>query len=208
MRSTTIMKKYNYTSIQRNIFKSNSVKLKRSPILPEYLLQAALESLADGILILTTGGEIIHGNEFANRLCQQLIPASEPGIELPHEVWRVCQSLIDSREMFPGTKICIESELLVTPSVKLKIRARWLELNDGNDDLLLVSLEDSYQCSQNIAIADVQMYGLTNREAEVWLLRRASLSYQEIANKLYISINTVKKHLKNIYAKQQEMAYS
>ncbi len=208
MRSTMKIKNYNNKSIQRNIFNGNPVKLKRSQILPEYLLQAALESLADGILILTREGELIHGNEFANRLCQELIPSDEPGIELPHEVWRVCQSLIDSREMFPGTKICIESELLVAPGVKLKIRARWLELNDDNDDLLLVSLEDSYQSSQNIAIADVHMYRLTNREAEVWLLRRASFSYQEIANKLYISINTVKKHLKNIYAKQQEMAYS
>jgi len=208
MRSTIFSKNFHKTSIRRHIFNGNPVKLKRWHILRSYVLKAALESLADGILILTKEGEVVHGNEFANRLCQELIPCDEPGVGLPHEVWRVCQSLIDSREMFPGTKICIESELLVATGVKLEIRAKWLELNHGNDDLILVSLEDSYQSSQDAAIADVHMYGLTNREAEVWLLRRASFSYQEIANKLYISINTVKKHLKNIYAKQQEMAYS
>ncbi len=208
MRSTTLMIKYNNTSTKRNIFHGNPVKLKRSHLLPQDLLQAAIASLVDGILILTTQGQIIHENEFARRLCEQLIPSSEPGIRLPHEVWRVCQSLIDSREMFPETNICIESEFLISPSVKLKIRGRWLSLKNDSDNLLLVSLEDIYQSSQNIAIADIQRYGLTKREAEVWLLRRASFSYQEIANKLYISINTVKKHLKNIYAKQQEMAYS
>lgn len=49
--------------------------------------------------------------------------------------------------------------------------------------------------------ADVQKYGLTCREAEVWFLHRNKYSYKEIADKLFVTINTVKKHMKNIYAK-------
>ncbi len=49
--------------------------------------------------------------------------------------------------------------------------------------------------------ADVQKYGLTSREAAVWFFRQSNYSYKEIANKLFISVNTVKKHMKNIYAK-------
>ncbi len=70
-------------------------------------------------------------------------------------------------------------------------------------DEIVVTLEDCNSSSQNIAIADAKKYGLTKREAEVWLLRYANLPYKEIAQHLYITINTVKKHIKNIYAKQQ-----
>ena len=42
---------------------------------------------------------------------------------------------------------------------------------------------------------------LTEREKEVLSLVAKGLQYKEIANKLYISYETVKKHLKNIYEK-------
>jgi DNA-binding CsgD family transcriptional regulator len=67
-----------------------------------------------------------------------------------------------------------------------------------------VIIEDQYESRKNAAIADAQKYGLTSREAEVWLLHQAKHTYQQIAEKLYISRNTVKKHLKNIYAKQRD----
>lgn len=42
---------------------------------------------------------------------------------------------------------------------------------------------------------------LTQREKEVLLLLNQGLSTKAIANKLFISYETVKKHLKNIYSK-------
>jgi LuxR family maltose regulon positive regulatory protein len=42
---------------------------------------------------------------------------------------------------------------------------------------------------------------LSERELEVLRLLAAGLSYREIADELYISINTVKAHAKNIYSK-------
>jgi DNA-binding CsgD family transcriptional regulator len=44
-------------------------------------------------------------------------------------------------------------------------------------------------------------YGLSLREEEVLRLLAAGCSNQEIAKQLYISPNTVKTHVKNIYAK-------
>jgi DNA-binding CsgD family transcriptional regulator len=71
-----------------------------------------------------------------------------------------------------------------------------------------VTLEDRKQSTQKAAIAEAKKYDLTPREAEVWLLRRAHYSYKEIAAKLYITVNTVKKHLKSVYAKQQVNLWS
>ena len=44
-------------------------------------------------------------------------------------------------------------------------------------------------------------YSLSKREAEVLRLMAEELSNQEIADHLYVSLNTVKTHAKNIYLK-------
>jgi DNA-binding CsgD family transcriptional regulator len=178
------------------------------------LLQAVIESFVDGILILTTQRELVHGNECARRICRQLLQGVASNSTVPKEIWLVCQSLMNSHKVFPRNKIFIESEVNIDKRVTLRIQARWLQLTGGNvlpeatlpqQDFLLVTLEDRNQTSQGMILADAMKYGLTDREAEVWLLRRANLSYKEISARLYITINTVKKHIKNIYAKQQEL---
>ena len=57
-----------------------------------------------------------------------------------------------------------------------------------------------------LALTEADRYGLTPREAEVWLLRRANRPCKEIAVDLRISLNTVKKHMKSILAKQKVAA--
>jgi DNA-binding CsgD family transcriptional regulator len=45
--------------------------------------------------------------------------------------------------------------------------------------------------------------GLSRREAEILLLMHEGLSNQQIADKLFISENTIKKHISNIFQKLQ-----
>ncbi|MEM7555872.1 MAG: helix-turn-helix transcriptional regulator [Cyanobacteria bacterium P01_A01_bin.84] len=196
--------------IQRNQF--NSIQKSQNQDLKSLarvnLLQAVVEGFVDGILILNSQRNLVHINESARYVFKQLNQGINQPQEIPREIWKVCESLIESRELFPEDNISIESEILANRTFKLRIRARWLTIAGGSDDFLLVTLEDRYQTRKSIAIADAKKYGLTNRETEVWLLRRENFSYQEIADRLYITINTVKKHLKSIYAKQQqEMVY-
>jgi DNA-binding CsgD family transcriptional regulator len=201
----------NHNTTLNDVKKSGSQNSKSKQLSTQSkadLLQAVIESFVDGILIVTTESEVLHGNECARRICRQLTPKGNSPDTIPEEIWRVCESLIDSRELFPGEKFFIESDIETDRGVKLRIRARWLPLATDEQNFLLVILEDRNQTSQSMALSDAKKYGLTDREAEVWLLRRANLSYKEIAQKLYITINTVKKHLKNIHAKQQEMLWS
>ena len=55
---------------------------------------------------------------------------------------------------------------------------------------------------QEIELVVAKRYGLTKRETEVWRLQRGGLSYQQIAKKLFISLNTVKRHLQSVHGKQ------
>lgn len=167
------------------------------------LLQGVLESFLDGVLILTAQGEQVYINEAAHRICQRL---NQGKTGLPKEIWRVCQALIESLSLYSNRSVMIESEIALSKSELFRLRVRWLPLQDACCPHLVVMMEDCSKSLQSRAIAEVQQYGLTPRQAEVWLLHRMGNSYQEIARELYISLNTVKKHIKDIHVKRQEAA--
>jgi DNA-binding CsgD family transcriptional regulator len=59
----------------------------------------------------------------------------------------------------------------------------------------------TYEAKEPLHIEKASHYGLSAREQEVLQLLAKGLSNQEIAKTLYISPNTVKTHIKNIYGK-------
>ncbi len=171
------------------------------------LLQGVIESFFDGILILTEQGELVQANDLARRVCEQLTQGKPQRNPVPPEIWRVCQALIESRSLYHNQPVIIESEITTDKLTWLRIRTQWLKLGEIQHPCLLVILEDRYQSVQHLALAEVDKYGLTPREAEVWLLRRRQYAVKEIAIELLISLNTVKKHLKNIHAKRETVLY-
>lgn len=173
-----------------------------------YLLQAVIECFVDGVLILTEQGECIHANDCSRRICRLLSEENLQDNFVPQSIWLICESLINSRELFPAQNMIIEAEIDANNGAVFRVRVRWLELDENDNPYLLVTIEDRKQSSHNAAIAEAKKYDLTPREAEVWLLRRANYSYKDIAAKLFITINTVKKHMKNVHAKQQASLWS
>jgi len=165
------------------------------------LLQGVMEGLIDGVMMITAKGELIHANCHALQICQQFIPNLAREEVIPQAVWRCCQAVIDSRELFPQQPLTIEDEIF-SPSGAIRIRVRWLTVENLPQACLLVTLEDQSQSAQHRAIAESIKYGLTAREIDVWRLKRAGCSYKEIAAQLFLAENTVKKHIKNIHAKR------
>ncbi|MBW4579929.1 MAG: LuxR family transcriptional regulator [Tildeniella nuda ZEHNDER 1965/U140] len=169
----------------------------------DLLLQGVLEGLTDGILILSDRGEWIYHNYYAYRICQQLNEGSSSVSTVPEAIWQTCKALIESREVYNNQPVVIESEIATGQSSVYRIRVRWLTLDEPQRPYLAVLLEDRWQSSQNQALAEALLYNLSQRQTEVWLLRRAGLSYQQIAIDLYITVHTVKSHLKDIRMKQR-----
>ncbi|MDY7012372.1 MAG: LuxR C-terminal-related transcriptional regulator [Cyanobacteriota bacterium] len=165
--------------------------------------QAILESLIDGVAIFSDRGEFVHANKKARSLCQQLPPDPSHPHNTPQAIWQICQALIESRQLFPERQLVVESEVTTSPVTALRLRGRWLQWSDRDSPYLLIALEEKRPSLQRQAISDSQKYGLTPREVEVWSLRCDRYSYTDIAEKLYISENTVKKHLKNINVKRK-----
>lgn len=167
------------------------------------LLQGVVEGMTDGIMILSDEGELVYHNYYAHSVCQKMNLGKPVAQAIPAEIWRNCQALIDSRDVYSDQPVVIESEVTLSQATVYRIRVRWLMLEDPQRPYLVVLLEDRCQSSQNRALAEALLYNLTPRQAEVWLLRRAGFSYQQIAGELFITVNTVKRHLKEIYTKKK-----
>lgn len=185
----------------------NQLNLNQSTQDNEFLLQGVLEGITDGILILSERGEWIYHNYYAYRICQQLNQGKVDVPPVPQAIWQTCKALIESRDLYKDQPVVIESEIAHSPSL-YRVRVRWLTLDDPHRPYLAVLLEDRWQSSQNRALAEALLYNLSPRQTEVWLLRRAGLTYQQIAIELYITVNTVKRHLKDIRVKQSLAADS
>ncbi|PSB28063.1 helix-turn-helix transcriptional regulator [Stenomitos frigidus] len=169
----------------------------------DLLLQGVLEGLTDGILILSDRGEWIYHNYYAYRICQQLNQGKTAVPRVPEAIWQACKALIESRDIYANQPVVMESEIAIDRSNVYRIRVRWLTLDEPQHPYLAVLLENRWQASQNRALAEALLYDLSQRQTEVWLLRRAGLTYQQIAIELYITVNTVKTHLKDIRLKQR-----
>lgn len=171
------------------------------------LLFAAIENFADGLVIVNQTGEILHQNRYANQLIKTLDDQYRQLRSLPPTIWKICQSLLDNADVFSAnTHVILEDELHTEAQGIIRVRVQWFSTNGSSQDCFLVTLENRSQSFENRAISDAQRYGLTPREVDVWQLKQADYSYKEIAAELFISENTVKKHLKSVYAKREQQA--
>jgi DNA-binding CsgD family transcriptional regulator len=114
--------------------------------------------------------------------------------------------------LFPDQLLVLTQTLHSPTGHVIRAKVQWLMLPPTQEPYLLVWLEDEMHSAQTTALLEAVQYNLTPREQDVWLLRRAHHSYEEIAAKLFIAVNTVKRHLKSIHAKRKlvldEMANS
>ncbi|MEM7064471.1 MAG: helix-turn-helix transcriptional regulator [Cyanobacteria bacterium P01_B01_bin.77] len=172
-----------------------------SGCLDSVLMKGILEGFMDGILLLTHQGELAHANSNAGKIIEEFAENPSQLQLVGHEITRIYQAVIDSCEVYYETPIVIESEINNGGLDTLRFRARWLHLEAGQQPLVLILLENQKHSITSLVTDEVEKYGLTRREAETWSLRRANYSYKEIAAELYISVNTVKKHMKNIRSK-------
>jgi DNA-binding CsgD family transcriptional regulator len=171
------------------------------------MAQEMVEEFVDGILILSERCEVIYANHAALHITHLLSQGAALTQKLPQPLWRLFSALVESRSLFPDHVLVLEDEV-ATPDVSVRLRSRWLDLPGLNAPSVVVTLEDRQQSVTNLAMTEARQYNLTPRETQVWLLKRANRTYKAIAAELHIAHETVRKHLKNIYAKRQAMMWA
>jgi DNA-binding CsgD family transcriptional regulator len=167
---------------------------------PSKFLLAILEGFLDGILVVTTQKQLLYINNPAYRICQRLQNHATTQA-IPGEIWQVCESLLTTHETHPPKMTGMETDLQCG-EITLRVRVQWLLVEGMDYPCILIRLQNQHESLQSMAIAEAQTWHLTTRETEVWTLRRTGLRRKQIAAELYISEDTVKKHLGNVKAKR------
>jgi DNA-binding CsgD family transcriptional regulator len=165
--------------------------------------RALVEEFIGGILVFTNQQKLIYASESAYRVLGRLKQPENPQDPIPNEIWHICQSLVQSRHLFPDQNWLIEFDIFTSAATTLHICSRWLNLDVIDHPCLLLTIEDRQQAILNLVIEEAERYGLTPREKEVWLLQQSNCTYKQIATELGITPNTVKKHMRSIYAKKK-----
>jgi len=177
-----------------------------------------LELLPQGVIVVSRNLTPVYWNQKAKQLCRALADAEVSSSTLPLPVSEACHRVIRDYQSVDASLI-LESQTSSGHSVR--VSARWLEMANGHESssrsriaalseagngmpaFIAVILENCEDVMQQEMRIQQKKYDLTEREAEIWMLLRQEYTYQEIAQKLQISLNTVKTHVKNVYAKRR-----
>lgn len=174
---------------------------KRTPTSPASILSAAFSSLQDGFIVADLTGRVEQINRPAERICALLNPEGKSRRDsLPREVWHVCKTALNQKAAL-SKEIGVDSDIILPELGRIRIRVH--NISFDQTAYLLIVLEDRAQATRNKAQFEAALYGLTEREAEIWQMRSQGDAYKEISAALWISLDTVKKHIKNIHAKQR-----
>ena len=170
--------------------------MKSSTLIPgNQTFSSILEGLLDAVLIADVQGALLYTNLSAQKICRQLNIVNLQ----THAIWSICELLKSQIDR----ALVLESDLTIAQT-HYRIRVQWLNsIEEAQDSRLIVRFENQQHSMRCTAILDAQYFRLTPRESEVWDLRNQGRSRREIADQLYISIDTVKKHLANIQIKRQ-----
>ena len=90
---------------------------------------------------------------------------------------------------------------------RLRLKTKQLEIDEMRNNIeeylgQISRLENGDCDKKNVDINNkIEKYGLSSREAEVLILIAQGMKNQEIADKMFVSLSTVKTHTKNIFDK-------
>jgi DNA-binding CsgD family transcriptional regulator len=165
-----------------------------------------MEFMKEGVVVVSTQLNLIYLNHQARQIYKMLGESLDRSEKLTSAIVDLSRRFRQIHEQ----KISI-AECQLTPAQKIRIRAcrlpdelkGFLEGTESDCPYLLIFLEDRSASFQEDLKIEQLKYNLTDREVEIWQLLLQAYSYQEIANSLQISLNTVKFHAKNIYNKKR-----
>jgi DNA-binding CsgD family transcriptional regulator len=184
-----------------------------------------LELLPQGVMIVSPNLKMMYWNSKARELCQTQMGIDLMTTRLPNSISEACHQLLRDSAPDSATVLIKDDQL---GHASLRISARWVvptvesqgatpcnpsvvsqlpHLMAGaaskERSCIAIFLENCDETLEQEMRIQQKKYDLTDREAEICLLLRKEHTYQEIAKLLQISLNTVKTHVKNIYAKRR-----
>jgi len=175
-------------------------------ICADHLWSEIADALQYGILVVSPEVRLLYANTKAQELCQHLIDSYEDLTVLPQLIVEICNRW--SKANLSGTKsLVMECRGRKQQTIRATVQGLPQSTKDNQNGnglaLILVLLENCDEKFKIELLMQCRQYGLTEREAEVWNLLKQGYAYQEVADILGVSMNTIKTHAKNIHNKQR-----
>ena len=160
-------------------------------------------------LLLTPSGHVIQSTSKARELCgsiHSVLVSDMVSLKaLPQPVKQLHQLLMDSRAEFPGLPLQMTEQIMLDNGLQISFNGEWINLEGELSDCILIKIEDVTQTMAQRARCDACRYNFTPRETEVWALHMQGLSYREVGQQLFITMSTVRKHMKSIHSKRRSI---
>lgn len=172
-----------------------------------------MDIFSEGVMVISRNLKPIYLNSQAKELCRK-ISTDQQITDLPIIISEICHRLL-KKQSVSNYQTVVECQTSDGQTVRLQ--ARWFNSQPNSNaaqdstpfdwsyqrQFILVLLENRDAILEEELQIEQRKYDLTERETEIWMLLRQECSYQEIAKTLQISLNTVKTHVKNVYAKKR-----
>jgi DNA-binding CsgD family transcriptional regulator len=188
----------------------NAMEKNHDHLLPNLkrLQSTLIESVREGILLISGKLQPIYLNLKAKELAEQLWNGNPQFTQLPPVLSNISHQLFQS--LSPEDEPLI-MDYQINSEQTIRIRACQFAYRFDQDErkladeepYILVFLEDRNAARAEELKLEQKKYDLTDRETQILRLILQAYSYQDIAEILQISLNTVKFHIKNIRFKKR-----
>jgi DNA-binding CsgD family transcriptional regulator len=167
-----------------------------------------IELVREGILLISDKLQPVYLNLKAQEIYHQLWNGSPRITQLPPVLFNICHQLFKSWSS-EDEPLIIDYQVNEEQTIRIRacqfthrLEQEFKEFSD-HQQYVLVFLEDRNATLAEELKVEQKKYDLTERETQVSRLLAQACSYQDIAEVLQISLNTVKFHIKNIYSKKR-----
>ncbi len=180
-------------------------------------LEFVLDRITDGMIVIDQRARVLHANRPARELLDRVRDAASASGELSFSHWRT--QFAFERALAPADPTDIEDggpprQFLVrdsTGATVARASVEPLQRRCGDQALVsthLVSLHRQPDVATVSAESLSALYGLTSSEARVAASTIAARSVNDLADRLCLSRNTVKSHLKRVFRKCEVYSFA
>jgi DNA-binding CsgD family transcriptional regulator len=175
--------------------------------LRESILNIVDKNLSIGIILLDDSMRPVYMNQKAKAFCQSLIgcrPVGNEFIPVPATLLNHCRGLAEELKRCQRDAFVLPQYTVVQINdfQKFHVSSRALEqvLSKG-ERLFMIAIEEMPESKRFDQERLKKIYGLTDREIDIVVQTCQGLTNAEIAQKLFVSEVTVKKHIQNVFQK-------
>lgn len=172
------------------------------------ILEIIEQNWSTGLILLDDSMRLVYMNQKAKEFCRDLVgyPSfKDMNIRVPPILLEDCHAIAEELKGRPADGIVLPKRraILINSSEKFSVCSQLVEKEVSSETcrLFMISIDEMNRTRRIDEYGLKESYHLTKREMDIILHIFKGLRNSEIAERLFLSETTVKKHIQNIFQK-------